>query len=90
MEYPNTGALFRVKEKKHDKMPDMNGSLKIDKHYLLSLIEESTSQLIEIKFGGWTKESAAGNKYLSLKIDTRPPMEKAPKVENDDSDDIPF
>ena len=91
MEYPNSGALFRTKEKKHENSPDMFGSMKIDKHFLMSLIEESTGQLIEIKFSGWTAVSpTTGTKYLSLKLNTMPPMEKAPKVENDDSDDIPF
>jgi len=85
MEYPNTGALFRTKEKKHDKSPDMFGSIKIEKHYLLSLIEESTGGLIEIKFSGWTAVSQKGDKYLSLKINTLPP---APKQETED--DIPF
>jgi len=84
MDYPNTGALFRVKEKKHEKSADMFGNLKLDKHYLMSLIEESDGQLIEIKLSGWTSVSSAGNKYLSLKLNT--PRENTPK--NDD--DIPF
>ena len=88
MDYPNTGALFRTKEKKTEKSPDMFGSLKIDKHYLLSLIEESDGGLIEIKFSGWTSQSSAGVKYLSLKLNT---MQQQPKkVEEDDSDEIPF
>jgi hypothetical protein len=89
MDYPNTGALFRTKEKKHEKSPDMFGSMKLDKHYLMSLIEESNGQLIEIKFSGWTSESSSGTKYLSLKLNTLPPKESAPK-EQDDDDSIPF
>jgi len=85
MEYPNTGALFRTKEKKHDKSPDMFGSMKIDKHYLLSLIEESDGGLIEIKFSGWTSQSSSGTKYLSLKLNT---MQQTKKDE--DNEDIPF
>ena len=85
MEYPNTGALFRTKEKKHEKSPDMFGSMKIDKHYLLSLIEESNGQLIEISFSGWTRESSSGTKYLSLKLNT---MQQTKKDE--DNEDIPF
>ena len=38
MEYPNTGALFRTKEKKTDKSPDMFGSLKIDKQDRKSVV----------------------------------------------------
>jgi hypothetical protein len=89
MDYPNSGALFRTKDKKHEKSPDMFGSMKLDKHYIMSLIEESTSQLIEIKFSGWTAESpTTGTKYLSLKLNTMQPIEPAPKKEEDD--DIPF
>jgi hypothetical protein len=87
MDYPNTGALFRTKEKKHEKSPDMFGSLKIDKHYLLSLIEESNGQLIEVKFSGWTSVSSAGVKYLSLKLNT---MQQQTKKEEDDDQEIPF
>lgn len=87
MDYPNTGALFRTKEKKTDKSPDMFGSLKIDKHYLLSLIEESNGQLIEIKFSGWTSQSSAGVKYLSLKLNT---MQQQPKKVEEDDQSIPF
>jgi len=92
MDYPNSGALFRTKDKKHEKSPDMFGSMKLDKHYIMSLIEESTSQLIEIKFSGWTAESpTTGTKYLSLKLNTMTPLpkENAPKEEDDD-ESIPF
>jgi hypothetical protein len=90
MEYPNSGALFRTKEKKHENSPDMFGSMKLDKHYIMSLIEESTGGLIEIKFSGWTAVSpTTGTKYLSLKLNTMQPTEQqAPKKEEDD--DIPF
>jgi hypothetical protein len=67
----------------------MFGGMKLDKHYLMSLIEESEGQLIEIKFSGWTSVSSSGTKYLSLKLSTMPPKENTPK-EEDDSDDIPF
>jgi len=87
MEYPNTGAVFRAKEKKHDKSPDMFGSLKIDKHYLLNLIEESNGQLVEIKFSGWTAVSQKGEKYLSLKLST---LQPTPKKDTEDDDSIPF
>lgn len=90
MEYPNTGALFRTKEKKTEKSPDMWGEVKIDKHYLLSLIEDSNSQLITVRLSGWSAVSPnTGTKYLSLKIDTRPPLETVKKKEAVD-DDIPF
>ena len=90
MEYPNTGALFRTKEKKTEKSPDMWGEVKIDKHYLLSLIEDSNSQLITVRLSGWSAVSPnTGTKYLSLKVDTRPPLETVKKTEVVD-DDLPF
>jgi hypothetical protein len=90
MEYPNTGALFRTKEKKSPTSPDMWGDIKIDKHYLLSLIEDSNSQLITVRLSGWSSVSPnTGTKYLSLKVDTRPPLETVKKTEVVD-DDLPF
>ena len=75
---------------KTEKSPDMWGEVKIDKHYLLSLIEDSNSQLITVRLSGWSAVSPnTGTKYLSLKIDTRPPLETVKKKEAVD-DDIPF
>jgi hypothetical protein len=86
MDYPNTGALFRTKEKKGETSPDMFGAIKIDKHFLLSLIEESDNGLVEIKMSGWSNTSKTGTKYLSLKVNT---MGDAPKPKVED-DDLPF
>ena len=94
MDYPNTGALFRTKEKKHEKSPDMFGSMKLDKHYLMSLIEESNGQLVEIKFSGWSSVSSSGTKYLSLKLNTMQQQGSAQQQstapQEDSDDDIPF
>lgn len=91
MDYPNTGALFRTQEKKHEKAPDMFGDMKFDKAFLLDLIENSTEQLVTVKLGAWTKEGSKG-KFLSLKVDTYKKQENnvrqdaAPTAD----DDLPF
>ena len=90
MEYPNTGALFRTKEKKHPKSPDMWGDIKFDKAFLLDLIENSNDQIITIKLGGWTKEGKSG-KFLSLQVDSFKKTEE--RVRQDaapEDEDFPF
>lgn len=90
MEYPNTGALFRTQEKKHEKAPDMFGDMKFDKAFLLDLIENSTEQLVTVKLGAWTKEGAKG-KFLSLKVDTYKPQQNNVRQDAVTSDDdLPF
>ena len=91
MEYPNTGALFRTKEKKHPKAPDMWGDIKFDKAFLLDLIEQSNDQVITIKLGGWTKEGKNG-KFLSLQVDSFKKTEERVRQDAapEDNDDLPF
>jgi hypothetical protein len=71
-EYPNTGGLWRTKEKKHDKAPDMWGELKLDRDYLRQLLDESNG-LVTVKIDAWKRESATGNSYLSIKVNTWKP-----------------
>lgn len=90
MDYPNTGALFRTKEKKTPKSPDMFGDIKFDKAYLQELIDQSNEQIITVKLGGWTKEGKSG-KFLSLQVDTFKKTEE--RVRQDaapEEDDLPF
>lgn len=90
MEYPNSGALFRTKEKKSPASPDMWGDIKLDKAFLLDLIENSTEQLVTVKLSGWTKEGKSG-KFLSIQVNTYKPQED--RVRQDapqEDDDIPF
>ena len=89
-EYPNTGALFRTKEKKHPQAPDMWGDIKFDKAFLLDLIENSTEQLVTVKLGAWTKEGKSG-KFLSIQVDNFKKTEE--RVRQDavpEDDDLPF
>ena len=90
MEYPNSGNLMRTKEKRNPSSPDMFGSIKVDKHLLLSLIEDSNGGLIELSLAGWSKTSAAGNKYLSLSV-SKPKTSSAPiSKPQEEDEDIPF
>jgi hypothetical protein len=91
MEYPNTGALFRTQEKKHEKAPDMFGDIKFDKAFLLDLIENSTEQLVTVKLGGWSKEGKSG-KFLSLKVDTykKPENNVRQDAAPSSDEDLPF
>jgi len=90
MEYPNTGALFKTKEKKHEKAPDMWGEVKLDRDLVRQLLDD-TNGLVTIKLDGWKNVSAAGNSYLSLKVNTwKPEGQSAPKpaaTEKDPWDD---
>ena len=90
MDYPNTGALFRTKEKKTPKSPDMFGDIKFDKAYLQDLIDQSNDQIITVRLGAWTKEGKNG-KFLSIQVDTFKRTEE--RVRQDaapEDDDLPF
>lgn len=90
MDYPNTGALFRTKEKRTPKSPDMFGDIKFDKAYLQDLIDQSNDQIITVRLGAWTKEGKNG-KFLSIQVDTFKRTEE--RVRQDaapEDDDLPF
>lgn len=90
MDYPNTGALFRTKEKRTPKSPDMFGDIKFDKAYLQDLIDQSNDQIITVRLGAWTKEGKNG-KFLSIQVDTFKRTEE--RVRQDaapEEDDLPF
>lgn len=65
---PNTGAMFRNTQKKSDNHPDMRGDVYLDRTFLLNLMHKNSNPLIKVSISGWSKESAAGKKYLSLSV----------------------
>lgn len=79
----NSGALFRNKQKKTDRHPNLRGSINIEgKEYWVS---------------GWTKEikngENAGDKMISLSVtpkDDTPASTGSQGATNNDFDDIPF
>jgi len=79
-EYPNSGALFKTKEKKHAKAPDMWGDIQFDRDYLRQLLEEG-SGLVKVKIDAWKRESATGNSFLSIKVNTWKPEGQKPATE---------
>lgn len=84
MEYLNTGGLFVSTVRKTSKSPDYFGSIKVDRSYLKFLMEQHDEDGIEIKLGGWKKESAkTGTKFISLTVDTYVKKEEAKPVQNE-------
>ena len=87
MEYPNSGSLWPAKHRKHDKSPNVVGSIKMEVGLLEELISNSKDGVVEIFLSGWTKEWQ-DNKYLSLKASG--PYKKEQQTSQDDDSDIPF
>lgn len=77
---PNTGSLFKAKDRASDRHPEYTGSFNIDgKEYWLA---------------GWVKESQGGTKYFSLAVKPKeakpePKQEKRGSIHEMESD-IPF
>ena len=63
---PNSGAMFRNEKKNSPNHPDMRGDVYLDKTFLINMMDKSKGALVKISLSGWSKESAAGKKYLSL------------------------
>lgn len=91
--YPNSGALFTVKEKKSDKAPDVSGNLCMGSDTVAYIIEEynAGNNEITLDLSGWKKVSTSGNKFLSVSV--KKPFVKgqgAPAPRRQNSDDVPF
>jgi uncharacterized protein (DUF736 family) len=83
MEYDNTnrGALFSNKDRASDNHPHARGSIDVGG--------------VEYWISAWTKTDKNGNKYQSLSVTPKEPMQavaqQAPQTSQDDfEDDIPF
>lgn len=63
---PNSGAMFRNDKKNSPNHPDMRGDVHLDRTFLINLMAKNSEPLIKVSLSGWSKESAAGKKYLSL------------------------
>ena len=87
MEYPNTGTLMPSTIRKSDKSPDFFGDIKIERAYLKSLMEKTDEDVIVIKLSGWKRESKAGNRFVSLSVNTYE-KDAAPKAQEKDEWDI--
>ena len=81
---PNKGTLFVNKFKKHEKAPDFRGSIHVDKDYLIDLIKNRNSELIEIKLDAWKGVTKDNQPWLSLSVDTyKKPDDTAAAPEKD-------
>lgn len=78
MDYPNTGLLLTNTRKTADKQPDMFGDIKLERDFLMELIDKSDDEVIVIKLGAWLKKDKNGNRMVSLKADAndKPAMSK--------------
>ena len=96
--YFNSGALFKIKDKKSDKQPDYRSSIQLDVDTLDGIIASGG----KLSIAGWLKNGAQGQ-FVSLllsadnyvKPETKPVQNnasqdaKSSKFENID-EDIPF
>lgn len=77
---PNTGYLFKAKERATDKHPEYTGTINIEgREYWLA---------------GWVNEAKSGQKYFALKVkakDDKPAPKKDTARHFDDMDsEVPF
>ena len=83
-EYNNDmrGVLFRQDRKASEKAPDYTGNIEVNGH--------------EYELSGWLRESKAGKKFLSLKVQEPRQREQKPAprytapVEEGFDDELPF
>jgi|APCry1669188970_1035186.scaffolds.fasta_scaffold30868_2 hypothetical protein len=74
-----TGFIFANKNKKHEKAPDWQGTMKVDG--------------VELKFGVWERSSSGAGKFFALKLDTYGSTRAAgtyPREVKNRDDDVPF
>jgi hypothetical protein len=83
MEYPNRGALFTTKLKKHEKSPDMFGELKIELDLLRDMLDSAETDHVTIKLDAWLGKDKNGNRMVSMKLNTYKP-EAAPAAPGKD------
>lgn len=92
-EFPNKGTLWYETEKKHERGPDFRGTIKVERDYLLSLIEESSGGVVEIKMDGWRGKVNTRNgerHVINLSVNTWKP-DGSTRVRQDAPDeDLPF
>lgn len=90
----DSGTMFAVKAKKHEKAPDYNGEIKVNLKDMTGIVQNSDGT-ITIKIGGWKATSKSGSTYLKLKVSRFVPREQAAKPAPapspfDDGSDVPF
>lgn len=103
-EYPNSGALWRSKDRPSEKHPYMHGKLELGADVIKYLASLPAGKDAEIEMSAWNKKTQKGDTFLSIRVqipyaerqqsNQRGPAD-VPKnhqsdVADDFSDDIPF
>jgi len=86
MEYPNTGSLMPSTTRNSEKSPDFWGEIKVEPDLLKALISKSDGGLVTIKLSAWKRESKAGNRFLSLAVNTFEKSSAPKQAEKDEWD----
>ena len=77
---PNSGSLFKNKDKTEDTQPDYNGSFNIDG--------------VEYWINAWVRDSKTGQKYFSLSVKPKAQGRKLPPAQHEVprgmDNDLPF
>lgn len=96
-QYPNSGAIFRNRDKSNDRAPDWRGDVELDTELLKELIAVAKNrQPIKLSIAGWEKEGQKAGTFISVKVEM-PRAKAAPEaraksspVGSYDDDEIPF
>jgi uncharacterized protein (DUF736 family) len=88
MEYPNTGSLMPSTNRNSEKSPDFWGEIKVERALLRTLMDKAEGELVTVKLSAWKKESKAGNRFLSLAVNTFEKDAKKSSSEEKDEWDI--
>jgi hypothetical protein len=56
---PNSGQLFKNRERKNDNAPNLTGT---------ALLQLADGELVQLELAAWTRETRTGDKFLSLSI----------------------
>ena len=88
--YPNSGALFNVKEKRTPNWPDITGEIFVSRD-LLERVMQKEGDLIKLAISAWRKEAKlTGIKYLSLSVSEPYEKKAESRSTSEDDEDVPF
>lgn len=86
---PNTGKLWKNRNKKKDTHPDLDGESSIDKDLLMKLIGKGENP-VKIKVSAWKNKAKTGEMYLSLNFSDPDDFKKKTDDFLEDGEDDPF
>jgi hypothetical protein len=86
------GAVFPLKDRKHDKMPESTGILEFSKSMLKAMVEEMKSghDPVRIRIAVWPQQEGKNpphNEYRFVKLELLYPKDDAPAPEKEDDDE---